>query len=217
MNISELNEKFNALSLRERVIVLFAALLLVYGVWYFVWFYAAENRRDALAIDAASLETRAASLQTEIQTFQALATNQVYQNKRDEIARAEARLAELDTELAQLSQGLVEPGQLAKVIRDLLREASRVELMELTTEPARLIPISSSNEQDEVTSGVYRHTLQITLTGGYFEILDLVARLENLEWAFYWESLDYEVEAYPKATVTIRLFTLSAQEGRMGV
>ena len=66
-------------------------------------------------------------------------------------------------------------------------------------------------------SGVYKHGVVLHLRGDYFRVLNLIKSLENLSWKFYWESLDYKVVDYPDAEIELRVFTLSSEEGLLGV
>lgn len=76
---------------------------------------------------------------------------------------------------------------------------------------------SPTKENKSQGSGVYKHGVVLKLRGDFFHILTLIKSLENLQWKFYWESLDYTVTAYPKAEIELRVFTLSSEEGLLGV
>jgi MSHA biogenesis protein MshJ len=91
--------------------------------------------------------------------------------------------------------------------------ASSVGLVpDLTTPPPT--PVQESKPQG---SGVYKHGVVLHLRGDYFQVLALMKSLENLSWKFYWESLDYKVIDYPDAEIELRVFTLSSEEGLLGV
>ena len=75
----------------------------------------------------------------------------------------------------------------------------------------------AANETKPKGSGVYKHGVVLKLRGDFFNILALIKSLENLQWKFYWESLDYVVTDYPKAEIELRVFTLSSEEGLLGV
>lgn len=68
-----------------------------------------------------------------------------------------------------------------------------------------------------VTAGVYRHQVDVTVTGRYFDVLAYLNTLESMPWRFYWQHLTYSVTDFPAASVTIQVYTLSADRGLMGV
>ncbi|WP_019605400.1 hypothetical protein [Teredinibacter turnerae] len=64
-------------------------------------------------------------------------------------------------------------------------------------------------------AGVYRHSVRLRLHGTYFSVVDFLTRLEKLEWNFYWEFIEYKVDAYPRGDVTLEVYTLSTEKGVM--
>jgi len=74
---------------------------------------------------------------------------------------------------------------------------------------------SDNSERESV--GVYKHSTSLKIKGGYFQVLEYVRRLENLTWRFYWDRMSYSVSTYPQAEIEIRVYTLSAEEGLLGV
>ena len=68
---------------------------------------------------------------------------------------------------------------------------------------------TSTNKRGKtVVPGVYQHALKIEFTGSYLSTLGYMQALENLSRRFYWGSVDFAVEAYPQARVTITVNTL---------
>jgi MSHA biogenesis protein MshJ len=86
-----------------------------------------------------------------------------------------------------------------------------------TPDVAAIQAVVPAKETKPQGSGVYKHGVVLNLRGDYFRVLDLMKSLENLSWKFYWESLDYKVTDYPKAEIELRVFTLSSEEGLLGV
>ncbi|TVZ38421.1 MSHA biogenesis protein MshJ [Alteromonadaceae bacterium 2753L.S.0a.02] len=69
---------------------------------------------------------------------------------------------------------------------------------------------------EERVIGVYKHAVRITLQGNYFSVVDYLQRLEHLKWRFYWDFIDYHVDKYPSAIVTLEVYTLSTDRGMFG-
>jgi MSHA biogenesis protein MshJ len=89
--------------------------------------------------------------------------------------------------------------------------------------PLRLVSLRKLPPQIEIDSQidgvprVYRHGLRIELVGSYQNTLDYLGRLEALPWRLAWEALDIQVRDYPKTSVILTLYTLSFEEGWLGV
>jgi len=64
---------------------------------------------------------------------------------------------------------------------------------------------------------LFRHGLEIQMRGGFTRILHYLHATENLPWRLYWDTLEYKVETYPDAKIILRVYTLSVDEGWIGV
>lgn len=204
-----------ALSLRERVIVFVAALLVIFGLWHLLWFNGATSRSEALKTQIDTTEQANAELETQIERFKTLVSGGVSQSKRRQLERAQQELKKADQRLGDLSQGLIAVDKLTEALQALLVQTGSLQLVSLNTEAATAY--DPSIQSDEQATTVYRHTVNVTVRGRYFEVMDYLIRLESLSQRFYWQSMTYRVDDYPSAEVTLRLFTLSTAEGRFGV
>jgi MSHA biogenesis protein MshJ len=61
----------------------------------------------------------------------------------------------------------------------------------------------------QIDGGIYKHGVEITVQGSYLDILDYMTQLEGLPWQLFWGKAKLTVDEYPKATLTLTLFTLS--------
>lgn len=60
-----------------------------------------------------------------------------------------------------------------------------------------------------MSSLLYRHGVQVTVRGSYLDMIDYMASLESLPTQLFWGQAQFEVEEYPRAHVTLTLYTLS--------
>jgi len=223
--------KIDTLDIRERGLLLLAILAVVYLLWDGLF-------QSRINTDERSIQVKVNAVQTQIQLLSAeqlslTAVNGVdpdYARKNQvEVLRAE--IAALDVVLSELSQGLVASENLPLILEDVLRNSHTLKLLKVQTLPVRELELMpaveqfSSTPQDknanhassDLKAGVYKHSVHLTVEGSYFELLSYLQLLENLSWRFYWDALDYRVERYPKAVIEVRVYTLSAEEGLIGV
>jgi MSHA biogenesis protein MshJ len=59
---------------------------------------------------------------------------------------------------------------------------------------------------------LYRHGVEITLQGGYSDMLDYMAALESMPSQLFWAKAKLEAEDYPRARLTLVLYTLSLDQ-----
>lgn len=201
------------LSLRERVIVLLAALLVLYGLWFVVWFNGASAQRELLQTRETSLATEIATIGQEIDVLQKVLSGDASSEKQRQLASLQTVLQQLDQDLARLSQGLVPAANLPIVLRDVLDETSGLTLQELRTGSVEMLRLGDG----EASTGVYKHPVTLELKGDYFAVMQLIEGLEALPWKMYFEQLQYRVADYPLAEVTLGVYTLSADRGNISL
>ncbi|WP_111640413.1 type II secretion system protein GspM [Marinimicrobium alkaliphilum] len=212
----QLAQRFDGFSLRERLLVAAGALAVVVALWLLLVQDPVAERREALRAEQAAVarEQQAQQLQLDALTQRdAAGAPSSLQRQRDNLL---ARRDNLDERLAALSQGLVSAEQLPSLLEDVLLTTGQLELIQMRTLPVEMLSLRGING-DEGSTGVYQHSVALTLRGSYFEVLAFLQALEDLPWRFYWEQLEYAVETYPKAEVKVRVYTLSAEEGLLGV
>lgn len=64
---------------------------------------------------------------------------------------------------------------------------------------------------------IYRHGVEVVVTGSYLDLLEYIYGLENSSFKLLWGDLSLVVEEYPRATLTVKLYTLSTDKTWLGV
>lgn len=214
-NLSEVVGKIDGYSLRERVLLLLSAIALLVGVWQLAIELPQERQRTQLQEELERIHSAQSAQAAQIAALSSAlgpAAGGIFV-ERDAL---QARLAAMDDELAALSQGLVSADQLPRILQDVLVSTTRLSLVRVQTLPVQELPLAMDSTADGST-GVYKHSVTLRVSGSYFEVLGFLQTLEELPWRFYWDRLDYTLEAYPRGIIDIRVYTLSAEEGLLGV
>lgn len=212
----QLEQRFHALSLRERLLVVAGVLAILVALWLLLVQDRVAQQRETLRTEQAAVlrdqQAQRLQLDTLLQRQSADAPGSLQRQRDNLLVRRDA----LDERLAALSQGLVSADQLPSLLEDVLRTTGQLELLQMRTLPVEMLSLRGVDGHGERT-GVYQHSVALTLHGSYFDVLAFLQALEDLPWRFYWEQLSYTVEAYPGAEVKVRVYTLSAEEGLLGV
>ncbi len=79
--------------------------------------------------------------------------------------------------------------------------------------PAALDGDSLTDEAYVKTVRLFRHGVNLKFSGTYQEVLRYISKLEQGKWRFYWASLGYKVQLYPKAEIDLQVYTLSSERG----
>jgi len=211
--------RFDALKPRERAMV-FAAGAVVIGWLVFTMAIDSELARyKRLSADLARQQTTLAQLQTQSAELMRSAAQDPDAAGHARITALKAQLAQFDAELRGVQQGLVPPTRMTRVLEDVLTRNSRVHLVKLKTLPVTaLVDREAKGEPARAaTQGgadrlVYKHGIDLTLEGGYLDLLDYLARLEKLPWQMFWARTHIDATQYPRVQMTVTLYTLSLDE-----
>ncbi len=211
------SERVEAYSLRERALVLLCVLAVIVGLWQWLFELPQERTREQLTQQRQAVTNDMKAQQAQLE---ALMSSGQETGAAKELASLQAQREALDESLASLSQGLVSADQLPEILQEVLVSTTELRLRRVRTLPVEELPLTATESNAEIDAqetGVYRHSVELEVSGDYVETLAFLRRLESLPWRFYWDRLDYEVVDYPEGEIRLRVYTLSAEEGLFGV
>lgn len=222
ISIHELRQKIDARNIRERSLLFLCVLAVVFLLWNLLVQSSLDKSEQALNTQLKDLKTQRQSLETQVTAIsQALATDPNLEQK-NHIAQLKSQISALDTQLGGLSQGLVSADDLPGILQEMLAKTSTLTLTHVQTLPVEELPLTFATqvenaEAEEVSAGIFKHGVVLRVSGSYFQLLEFLHLLETSSWRFYWEQLDYRVTTYPNADILLRVYTLGAEKGRLGV
>lgn len=196
---------FDARSLKERRLIVIAVLavswLLADTVWITPGYKALLQARAQLS--AARSELANAQQAQAAQTAEML---RMTQNIQAELAAVQRRLQDKGAAFAQAEQVLVPARQMRELLKGLLSEQQRLQLVSMKTLAAQ--PVTLTPGQGEGTA-LYRHGLEIRVSGGFHDLLNWLLSIEALPRKVLWDSLKLESDEHSRLVLTIRVQTLS--------
>ena len=218
--LENLQQKIDSRVLRERVLLFLTALAVVFLLWSLLLQNAIDARQKNLSSQLDAVRTQRQALDAQIATVSLAVANNPNTGKQNTIATLKADLAQMDSDLANLSQGLVSAAELPQILQDVLLQTGELTLVQLQTLPVQELQLTRIEPTDGAQgkgAGVFKHEVVLKVSGSYFEVLTFLTSLESTRWRFYWEQLDYAVTDYPNADIELRVYTLSAEKGLLGV
>lgn len=203
--------KIDSLSLRERLLVLLTALVLIAALWQTLLMQPLEQRAKETRAELAALEDRisAANSSLEEQILQLAGGGD---DQRTRIASLRRRIDEINATLGDHAAELIDPAEMAQVLEGVLKEQSKLTLVRIRNTTPEFL------SADDDPSGVtfYRHGLEIEVEGSYAACLAYLNAIEALPWRLYWQVLELDVIDYPQNRIRIEVGTLSLDEGWIG-
>lgn len=221
--------RVSALSQRERTVLMLAVVTVTYAMFDLFFLGPAEVERKIVRQQIDTTSRNIAELSRQMLELAALRSRDPNQPQRQRFLLLNQQTADLRGQIQQLSQNLVSPQGMTGILRRVLNSHQGLELVRLEDEPPQrisLVPAGESKSADPVEARgsqtpelpvLYRHTLVLTLRGDFVTTLRFLDAIETMPERLYWESLEYQVEEYPKAMIRIRISTLSLREGWIGV
>ncbi len=220
--------RFDARALRERQLlvsaVLVLALMLLDQAWlspaYKAWRGArAEQRQARQALD---------DLQAQAQQNQAVGQARLVQ-ERDELANWRARVRQGDDALHAYADSLIGPDQMLPLLAQLLARHGQLRLRSMQSlgrtdllataaggtngvAVAAALPEAAASAPPPLHgTTLYRHGVELSIEGGYADLLSYLLALEALPQRLLWGSVRLKVEQHPRAVLTLRLYTVSRE------
>ncbi|EPP5334992.1 type II secretion system protein GspM [Vibrio harveyi] len=210
---SSLEERFDEMSGREKVLIALCGLVMVVMLLFTLVLEPKLN--EVTSNDKQLRNLKQTNQQTEIEILRIQA--QLKKDPNAEIDQAISQLLmesqHLSMQLSEIIEHLITPSQMASLLESVLEQQSGIHLVSLQTLPAE--PITEDKEASQY-SGYYVHPVRMELTGDYFSIANYLTKLEGLPASYYWRSFSYNVEEYPKAKLVLEVYTLGSREEFIG-
>ena len=219
-----LNEKLEAMSTRERWLVVIAVPVVLALIVQILVIDGQLLTGSSLRQEVQTLETANAALVIQLQNGPAKRATLKRQNLGLQLERLTAEIEILEDRLGNLSAAMISPEKMPELLRTLLSEhsLSLVALRNLPPEPVlppELISdlASTGSWIGAAEATLYRHGIHLRLRGGYVEVLNYLKHLESQPLKVIWQSMSYEVTDYPEGVLELHLQTLGIDERWLGV
>ena len=215
----KLSARFDALMVRERVLVLVAVVVGTALIFDTLAIRPLELRKKRLEQQVTEARQNIRAAETLVQAQSGVADpDAVKRSYRDALRQ---QLAEIDQNMKGLQRGLVPPERMAKLLEEMLTRSRGLQLVSLRTLPPQRFeapgaaPPPKAGERGaklapkEPERIIYQHSFEIALQGSYSDLHDYLAQLEKLPWQMFWGRISVNSEQHPKLRVTLTVQTLS--------
>jgi MSHA biogenesis protein MshJ len=223
--IVKVRETIDRLSLRERLFLFAAGLVVLGGVWEAALAGPLDARKVQANQKMEALKTRLQTLDVALNST-ATGMTEGMPAELEQLTALRNRVATGDQEVRLFTSDLVDPKQMRLVLEELLRRQSGLKLVSATNLPAK--PLVEGNAEPSAAKDdgakpgskepqLYRHTLVLTLEGSYLDCLAYLQAVERLPWHLYWSRIEFKEDGYPQNAIMLELRTLSLDREWIGV
>ena len=213
-------DSIDAMALRERVMFFGAVALVLVTLLQVFLLSPVLSRRTQLSAQIAQQEAETNAIQAQIQAL--VRPNLPDQDalNREKIKSLRTQIARLDRQLEEQQKQFVPPEKMAALLENMIAKNPKLQLLSL-----RNLPGTGSSHGVAVLTGdaqgrakiaaareVFRHTVEISVKGSYFDLLDYIAALERMPQRVFWEGFDLSVAEYPQSVLKLTIYTLSPEK-----
>ena len=202
-------ERLDALTLRERVIIFGAGVVLVYIAWQWLLM-------DPLAVRAKVAEQHLADVRRHVSMIDQIGAASSLNPAMAAAARNRAlaqRLAALDAELSSVAQGYVAPERMTELLKQLLAEQHGLKLVSLANLPVVSLshPLGLGMDAPLAADdrGPFLHPVEMVVQGDYASVVAYLRALETMPWRIRWQQVELTAGDFPQNRVRIVIGALS--------
>jgi MSHA biogenesis protein MshJ len=140
---------------------------------------------------------------------------------RERLAQLRSQLGDLDALIGTEERKFTAPAQMRAVVEGLLGRSRGVALVELKTLATTTLENPKTKDAKPNAAKaerlIYRHGVELTVTGSYLDLLAYVRDLERLPTQLYWGGLELDAGDYPRVSMKLTLYTLSLDRAWLSV
>ena len=196
-------DRVDAMSLRERVFIFLAVAVALVAIADSALFEPILKGQKAGSLRIQQQQDEIRTMQAQVQAYAQARSGEGANARRQRLEKRKVELAALDREIGEKHRGLVTSERMAKMLSEIVKRNPDVELVSLRTLGATGLANAPGG------SGIYRHGVEIAVSGSYLKMLNYVGQLERLPAKIFWGNMDLQAGAYPQITLKITLYTLS--------
>lgn len=205
-----LNERFNQLQQREKLLLWASSLLLTLWLSAIYWLQpmwqmqlSSEKQLHSLQRQQSDAQQLSAGLRQQVSTDMA----DDYRQRIDALQQQQQQLSE---QIRLSASHFIGAEQMVTLLQNVLQSSRGVQLKSLHSAPAEPVKLQGQSETD--TTLLYQHKLRLTISSSYANLYQVLQRMEQLPWLVNWAALQYQVTEYPQADMTLELITVSENE-----
>jgi MSHA biogenesis protein MshJ len=190
--------RIDEMTLRQRAMLFATISLAVVAMAHVLFIEPVLVRQKSLIEQAKRDQSQLAAVRAQLE---GLLRQQQVDPDQAALRSLEQRVAEVGKALLAKKEGFAAATRLPGLMRDLLGRQRGVKLQALRVLPGT--PVEGSP--------LFRHGVEITLSGSYFELLQYLADLEKLPARLLWGSGELQADHYPEVRLTLQVFTVSPE------
>ncbi len=219
--VKKLADRIDNFSLRERGLIFFSVMTVLYVVADNFILGAMFDQQDRLRGQLTAKHKQIIALDKQIQQTLVGPGGKAGAQKQVRLQQLRMQLTGLRSNVEEITTDLVSPKDMARLVEDILIKNRRLKVIEIANIPPHPIAtvdktVSKKRKVQASAPVIFKHGMRVRLQGRYQDIVSYLQALEQLPWKVFWGQVTLDSQVYPISQLTLVLYTLSLSEGWIG-
>jgi MSHA biogenesis protein MshJ len=214
----------DAMALRERAMFFGAVALVLMTLLQVFLLNPVLSRRNQLSAQIAQQEDETKAIQAQIQTLVRPSVPDQDALNRDRLKSLREQMAQLDRQFEQQQKQFVAPEKMTAMLESMIGKNRKLQLISLRNLPGTGLspgagaPTGAGGPaRGDGAREVFRHTVELSVRGSYFDLLDYLAALERMPQRVFWDGFELSAAQYPQSVLKLTIYTLSPEKSWLTV
>lgn len=211
-----LSAKFAALEARERWMVFAAGLVVIWFILNTLFVAPVTQKLAALRTEITQSQSQLDEIQQQLNAFAQTPVRDINAVNQEKIAGLDASVQAQSTKIQNLNHVLIKPENMAALLKDVLQKNANLNLVAMKTMAPEILLKKDTQQSAQPTDVheagapvIYKHGLEITLSGQYLELLKYAESLEKSNLHVLWSNASLDAKDYPVSQLTLSVYALS--------
>ena len=214
-------EKMDGASLRERALVFAASATVLIALLNTLLIEPQLVKQRRLSSEVALRQGEMRTMQEKLQEVALARQRDPDREIRRQLDALKLKVTETEARLLEEQRKFAPPEQVGVLLGEMLSRNRKLQLVDMRTLPVASFagnvaeadktppPKAAAPAAPAGGGQIYRHGVEITVSGSYLDLLAYLKDLEKLPNQLYWGKLDLSAAAYPQVTLKLSVYTLS--------
>ena len=214
-------EKMDGASLRERALVFAASATVLIALLNTLLIEPQLVKQRRLSSEVALRQGEMRTMQEKLQAVALARQRDPDREIRRQLDALKLKVTETEARLLEEQRKFAPPEQVGVLLGEMLSRNRKLQLVDMRTLPVACFagnvaeadktppPKAAAPAAPAGGGQIYRHGVEITVSGSYLDLLAYLKDLEKLPNQLYWGKLDLSAAAYPQVTLKLSVYTLS--------
>ena len=216
-------EKMDGATLRERVMIFAASATVLIALLNTLLIEPQLVKQRRLSAEVTQRQGEMRTMQEQLRALALVRQADPDRELRRQLDALKLTVSETEARLLEEQRKFAPPEQVGVLLGEMLARNRKLQLVDMRTLPVASFAGNSAEAEKPPAQKpaaakpaapagggqIYRHGVEITVSGSYLDLLAYLQTLEKLPSQLYWGRLELSAATYPQVTLKLSVYTLS--------